>query len=247
MLWVLVGMVGGHRFYPVLEGAGKGIVSASKNPSVAEPFPSPVAAFFDTSEKREPPVPPPPPPPPPPKEATSDFYPGESAPLPLWVRIVLPLAVGTAVLAGVLAAVFAARRPQAIEDDDTEVFTKALHHWAVAAYEVGQSPREMKRFLNRLRFAAAGRAVDLRDDILVGLGVLEHAGALPELMDTVPNGATALHAAIDARGNSSPAFARISEALYPDALARSGLPCFEPTPAQVQTFLALWEGVKVEA
>ena len=150
-------------------------------------------------------------------------------------------------LPGLLAAVFAARRPQAIEDDDTEVFTKALHHWAVAAYEVGQSPREMKRFLNRLRFAAAGRAVDLRDDILVGLGVLEHAGALPELMDTVPNGATALHAAIDARGNSSPAFARISEALYPDALARSGLPCFEPTPAQVQTFLALWEGVKVEA
>jgi len=105
----------------------------------------------------------------------------------------------------------------------------------------------MKRFLNRLRFAAAGRASGLPDDVLVGLAVLEHAGALAELVSVVPDGATALHAAINTRGISSPAFARISEALYPDALARSGLPRFEPTPAQVQTFLQLWEGVRVES
>jgi hypothetical protein len=103
------------------------------------------------------------------------------------------------VLAAVLAAALAAHRPQTTSDDDTEDFAKALHHWAVAAYEVRQSPREMKRFLNHLRFAAPGRASDLPDAVLVGLAVLEHAGADAELADIAKNGARKLREAIGAR------------------------------------------------
>jgi hypothetical protein len=147
----------------------------------------------------------------------------------------------------VLAAVMEAYRPHPTSDDDSKQFTKALRHWAVAAYQVRQSPRELKRFLNRLRFAAAGRAADLTDDILVGLAVLDHAGAQAEVAGIIQNGATGLQAAIDTRGRSSAVFARISEALCPNALERSGLPFFVPTPAQTRTFLALWEGVRVEA
>ena len=84
------------------------------------------------------------------------------------------------------------RRPHAISDQDTDLFTKALRHWATAAYEARKSPREMKRFLNRLRFAAAGRAQDLSDDVLVGLAVLEHAGGEAMLSAVKLNGVVAL-------------------------------------------------------
>jgi hypothetical protein len=110
----------------------------------------------------------------------------------------------------------------------------------------------MKRFLNRLRFAAAGRARDLSDDILVGLAVLKHAGADAELTGVIKNGARPLRNAIgartvtDARSNAAAVFELIYKALTPDELAASGLPPFEPTPAQVKAFLALWEGVRVE-
>jgi hypothetical protein len=111
----------------------------------------------------------------------------------------------------------------------------------------------MKRFLNRLRFAAAGRARELPDDILVGLAALAHAGADAELAGIRVNGPVGLRraigrrAVINRRANSSTVFALIHEALAPAALASSGLPPFKPTPAQVQTFFALWEGVRVEA
>jgi hypothetical protein len=180
--------------------------------------------------------------------STSYFYPGETALLPHWVWVILLPVLGAAGLAALLAA----RRPQATVDDDTELFTRALHHWAVAAYEVRQSPREMKRFLNRLRFAAAGRAPDLPDDVLVGLAVLEHAGADPELKDAIKKGASGLRNAIvaqtiiDARSDAAAVSELINQGLDPDELAASGLAPFDPTAAQVETFLALWQGVKVE-
>jgi photosystem II stability/assembly factor-like uncharacterized protein len=179
----------------------------------------------------------------------SYVYPGETeAPL-YWVWLIPLLIFGAAVLA-VFAAIW---RPQATKDDDTEIFTKALHHWAVAAYEVRQSPREMKRFLNRLRFAAAGRATDLPDNVLVGLAVLEHAGAGYELEDIAKNGSSKLRDAIGARTvtdnetSAVAAFTLIHKALAPAELAASGLPPLEPTPDQVQKFLALWEGVRVQS
>jgi hypothetical protein len=180
----------------------------------------------------------------------SYVYSGDTeAPL-YWVWLILLPIFGAAGLA-----VFVAiRRPRATEDDDTEIFTKALHHWAVAAYEVRQSPREMKRFLNRLRFAAAGRSSDLPDDVLVGLAVLEHASAGAELEDFTKNGSGKLFDVIGAQSVTDKekdaavaVSAFIHKALASAELAANGLPPFEPTPEQVRTFLALWEGVRVQS
>src|ERR1700752_3810971 len=90
------------------------------------------------------------------------------------------------------------------------------------------------------------RLVHLPDNILVGLAVIEHAGAQAELARIIERDATGLRAAINIRANSSAAFASSRDALDPTCLARSGLPSFEPTPAQTRTFLDLWEGVTVE-
>jgi hypothetical protein len=71
------------------------------------------------------------------------------------------------------------------------------------------------------------------------------------LKDIVQNNAAGLRDAIarrtvtDKRESASAVFTPIYKALAPDILAASELPPFEPTSAQVQTFLALWEGVKV--
>jgi hypothetical protein len=130
-----------------------------------------------------------------------------------------------------------------------------LHHWAVAAYEVRQSPREMKRFLNRLRFAAAGRSSDLPDDLLVGLAVLEYAGAGAELEEFTKNGSGKLFDLMGVRavtdkeknGAATVLSPLIDKALASAELAANELPPFEPTPEQVRTFLALWEGVRVQS
>ena len=233
LLWVAIGMWGGERLYSAAEEAWNAAATLSTVPT-AEPAPVKAA---------QPSNPPPPGRAASPREPISSyFYPGASAPLPLWTLLVILLALGFAALA----AAIEARRPHATSDDDSKDFTDALHHWAVAAYEVRQSPREMKRFLNRLRFAAAGRAPDLPDDILVGLAVLKHAGADAEIAGISESGATRLSAAIDSRANSCPMFAHIREAPDPAALASSGLPPFDPSPAQTETFFALWEGVRVE-
>jgi hypothetical protein len=235
LLWVGLGMWGGHNLYSKAEDAWNAAPTRPNESAIETPAAK---------------TPPPAPSPPPsgqvasPREPNPSYvYPGEAAPLPLWVLFVfIPF-----VVAAVLAAVMEAHRPHATVDDDSKDFTNALHHWAAAAYEVRQSPREMKRFLNRLRFAAAGRATGLPDDLLVGLAVLHHAGAHTELACILARGAMGLSAAIDRRANSSALFSHIREALDPEALKRSGLPRFDPTPEQTKTFFALWEGVRVEA
>ena len=228
-------MWGGYNLYPFLENAWN--ASAPVPPPLtirltSPPAPVPTGGSQSAAQ----------PPRQTPQSFSSAFYPGEPARLPGWVLLVVIPALGLAVLA----AVIEAYRPHGTADNDSADFTKALRHWAAAAYQVRQSPREMKRFLNRLRFAAAGRAADLPDNILVGLAVLDHAGAQTELARIIESDATGLRAAIDIRANSSAAFACVREALDPTCLARSGLPPFEPTPAQTTTFLDLWEGVRVE-
>jgi hypothetical protein len=177
------------------------------------------------------------------RPSSSYYYPGERAPRPLWVLFVFIPALGI----GVLAAAVQVHRAHVTVDDDTKDFTDALHHWAVAAYEARRSPREMKRFLNRLRFTAAGHAPDLPSDILVALAVLEHAGADTELRAISEQGVTGLLDAINRRANSCAVFVHIREALEPNGLERDGLPPFDPTPAQVQRFFNLWQGVRVDS
>ena len=237
-----IGLLGGEKLYAIGEAAWNAAPTTTNAAPAPSPGPGPVPP-------QPSPTPPPGPQPEPQPQGSSHFYAGATEAPPRWVWLTLLATLGAAGLA----AAVAARRPHATADDDTELFVKALHHWAVAAYEVRQSPREMKRFLNRLRFAAAGRAPDLPDDVLVGLAVLEHAGADAELADVIKNGPSGLRTAIggrtvtDTRPNALAVFTHMYNALTPDALANKGLPPFEPTPKQVQTFLALWEGVRVEA
>jgi photosystem II stability/assembly factor-like uncharacterized protein len=235
LLWVGVGMWGGYNLYSMTEDAWNAattvsIKSAIEAPPAKSGQPAPLPPLSGQAASPGEPNP-------------SYFYRGESPSLPLWVLFVFIPALGLAVLA----AVMEAHRPHATSDDDSKDFTTALHHWAVAAYEVRQSPREMKRFLNRLRFAAAGRPAYLPDDILVGLAVLHHAGMQAELACMIEKGVKVLFPAIDSRAVSSAVFVHIRDALDLEALERSGLPPFGPTSLQTKTFFALWEGVRVEA
>jgi hypothetical protein len=238
-----LGMLSGHHLYSVLENAWNAPVPIPTEPIAQVPSKAPVSSISQITPR------------PGSVEAVSQpmtsayLHPGDSAPWPRWVLFLFIPALGL----GILAAILEGYRPHPRSDDDSERFTKALRHWAVAAYEVRQSPREMKRFLNRLRFAAAGRVVELPDDILVGLAVLHHAEAQADLANIVVQGPSQLRAAVAKRAeiekqeNSSRVFGLIHKALAQRSLAASGLPPFKPTSSQVQTFLALWEGVKAEA
>ena len=127
------------------------------------------------------------------------------------------------------------------------MFAAALTHWAEAAYAVGGSPCEMKRFLNRLRFAAAGSDPEqLRGDVIVGLGVLTHAneGALRAFAYSGDN----LRNAVEDSAEADPVMAMIRDAItFLDDPANSDLPKFAPTQEQAERFLALWDGVVVRA
>jgi hypothetical protein len=236
-----IGLLGGEKLYAIGEVAWNAAPATVSTTPTPKPASTPSANATPLRPEVSPQHQPQP-------QVSSYFYPGETEAPPYWVWLTLLAVLGAAGLA----AVVAVRRPRATADDDTELFVKALHHWAGAAYEVRQSPREMKRFLNRLRFAAAGRAPGLPDDVLVGLAVLEHAGPDTELVDLAENGAGKLRDAI-ARSitTASPklynVFRLIGKALVPEELAESKLPPFEPTPEQVRVFLALWEGVRVES
>jgi hypothetical protein len=46
------------------------------------------------------------------------------------------------------------KRPAPVPERDTKEFAEALDHWAPAVFQARPSPREMKRFLNRIRYCA---------------------------------------------------------------------------------------------
>jgi len=121
-----VGMWSGEKLYSTGEEAWNAAPVVSAQPASkpvivgAKPMPPPPQQNQPSAPKKE-------------AISSSYFYPGESAPLPHWVWLVLLPALGAAGLAAVLAA----HRPQTTSDDDTKDFTDALRHWAVAAYESG--------------------------------------------------------------------------------------------------------------
>ncbi len=101
----------------------------------------------------------------------------------------------------------------------------------------------MKRFLNRLRFAAAGNTRDLPGGILVGLGVIAHADL--SLVQAFAESDTDLLTAV--KSDTSPAMTGIAAAADPEKLQASDLPPFTPTRDQARRFLELWEGVTIRA
>jgi hypothetical protein len=145
-------------------------------------------------------------------------------------------------MGGAAAILLHARRPYSPEDVDTPEFAHGLDHWAATAWLGCGSPREMKRFLNHLRFAAAGSS-RLAGGVLVGLGVLALAD-LEMVRGFAERGEDWL-ARVRERGESAPIWGAILEAREPEALVRSALPAFQPTREEAAAFLALWEGVRV--
>ncbi len=101
----------------------------------------------------------------------------------------------------------------------------------------------MKRFLNHLRFAAAGRGSALSGGVLVGLGVTALADL--EVVRALAEHGNDLLAQIQDRVKSGPVWNAIAEAGDGERLLRSGLPAFNPTREEAGRFLELWEGVRV--
>jgi hypothetical protein len=134
-------------------------------------------------------------------------------------------------------------RPHSQEDVDTPEFARALDHWAGTAWLACRSPREMKRFLNHLRFAAAGASTSLSGGVLVGLGVLALVD-LDVVRGFAESGDNPLGQGRECE-QSSPIWAAILNAAKPEVLARSRLDPFRPTREDAARFLELWEGVKV--
>lgn len=152
-----------------------------------------------------------------------------ASPLPAWGAAALVLA--TLSVAGAAAWVQARRREQVVVEDAPD-FARALDHWAHAAFLAQPSPRQMKRFLNRLRFVAAVEDSVLSGPTAVGLGVLAHAGVLE---DFVEGGEVALDALEEA----------LREAIAAAMEGSAEVPPFRPRRAEARAFLALWRGLTV--
>jgi hypothetical protein len=121
--------------------------------------------------------------------------------------------------------------------DDPRDFADALGHWTPAAFQANPSPRELKRFLNRLRFVAAGPGkADLAFPTLVGLAVFAHADRTLSLVRAATNGV----GLATLREQGEPVSEEMVDAASSDALARHHLGPFAPTPKEVERFLELW-------
>jgi photosystem II stability/assembly factor-like uncharacterized protein len=231
LLVAVIGVIAGERFYPRVQTAWEQAEKDARLPP--RPLDAQgIAAARDLSkgfaEKA-----------PPPSSQSDPVVASVSRPELIWQMPLAALALYAAGLAA--AAVLQKRRPPILRDDDTAEFSTALRHWASAAFELHQSPREMKRFLNRLRFAAAGKTEGLPDHLVVGLGVLAHADV--GLVEAIAGGDADWRATLAAKSATMPGFAAILAAIDRDRLDAAGLPAFAPGRSQAARFARLWDGV----
>ncbi|WP_114376020.1 hypothetical protein [Elioraea thermophila] len=142
-----------------------------------------------------------------------------------------------------MAAWLQGRRPSlALVEVDTPEFTRALEAWAEAAFLARESPREMKRFLNRLRFANTGPTTP-DGPTMVGLAVLAHKDR--RRVEAFRDGRIGLEALSGTSRNDQDAFAEAVERAMA-ALRSDGLP-FQPSPEDARAFLDAWTAVTVRA
>ena len=84
------------------------------------------------------------------KGGNSDFVPGADAGAPWWI----PFSAGFFALTVMLFVVSYVRRQLDAVVEDSAVFTKALYVWHPLVRARTNSPRHMKRFINRVRYLA---------------------------------------------------------------------------------------------
>lgn len=156
--------------------------------------------------------------------------------------LMLPLPL---VLAAIAAGIYFWRRTAPIDEDDAPTFAAALSHWSTAAFLARPSPRELKRFLNRLRLATSAPGV-AADAITVGLAVLCHVDR--EAMEiAAKNGIDPLQAILErdkvkARPELQAEIRRAAQ-----TMSAVGHEPFAPDPEKVKTFLAAWTGFTIRA
>jgi len=165
-----------------------------------------------------------------------------------WRLLALPLPL---LLAGLAAFLHWRRRKAAFDRAEPPDFVAALAHWSMAAFMARPSPREMKRFLNRLRLAATDPAVPV-DATTVGLAVIAHAAreTLEDYLRTgTPLRQLIMAAAEDANPDKRERWIHIEEALRdsrePDRSDKTTT--FEPTIERVERFLDAWTGFTIRA
>ncbi|WP_164867850.1 P-loop NTPase fold protein [Rhodovarius crocodyli] len=147
----------------------------------------------------------------------------------------------TAGLAGLLvAAVWLQwlRRNRLMLESDAPLFALALQHWARAAFLARPSPREMKRFLNRLRLAASHPAAPTAP-VTVGLAVIAHADI--SLLEQCVEGRVELLAEILKKAAAETEPHQVWQAIHSaTGAAVEGLPPFAPSHEDMENFLASW-------
>jgi len=137
------------------------------------------------------------------------------------------------------------RRTNAMDEEDAPAFAAALAHWSEAAFLARPTPRELKRFLNRLRLTATDLAVPA-DATTVGLAVLAHAD-LEAVETAASRGVDPMQAAFERHTvKSQPALrAEIEHAAR--TISDIGAPPFAPKTDEIRAFLAAWTGFTIRA
>jgi hypothetical protein len=137
------------------------------------------------------------------------------------------------------------RRMLPMVEEDAPEFAAALALWAPVAFRASPSPRELKRFMNRLRFAATADDVPA-NTATVTLAAFAHADR--SLVEEAAAGRADLRALVRERlerpQDDAPLaefYAAMGELKDPET-AFSGFP---PTREAMQRFLAAWTGVTV--
>ena len=136
-----------------------------------------------------------------------------------------------------------------IDEEDAPDFAKALDHWSEAAFMARPSPREMKRFLNRLRLAATDPAVPA-DATTVGLATIAQVDrtVLEECLNSGGTLDEKLSSEIESRDRVlREKWAYVQGAITDSKNSSDPSLAFAPTYDRVEKFLGAWTGFVIRA
>ena len=230
--------VGSNYAWHALQPPAPVPIQALPTPSVSAPVPSATPSAAPAAPER-------------PTQAEADRRPimemrEPASPWRDWWLLLLGLPL---VLAGIAAGVYAWRRPAVIDEEDAPDFAKALDHWSEAAFMARPSPREMKRFLNRLRLAATDPAVPA-DATTVGLATIAQVDrtVLEECLNSGGTLDEKLSSEIESRDRVlREKWAYVQGAITDSKNSSDPSLAFAPTYDRVEKFLGAWTGFVIRA